>query len=110
MTVYCELIGKIEEPLATTDEVQPQFDISSWLSTDQINSVTYSAYDELGASATTDVLNAAKHTNTTTVIKPWIKGGGTNNKQYTVQMQVTTLNAEKRTFYIIFDVRDIGER
>jgi len=109
MSTNCKTIGYIEEPLGTSDEVQPTFDISAWLSTDEISSVVYSAVDETGADVTADVLTLAKHTNTTTVMKPWIKGGGTNNKRYTVKMLPTSVNLEKKAFYIKYSVRDIGE-
>lgn len=111
MSTYVDLVGKIEYTLASDSQVQPTFDISAWLGTDTIASVSYSAYDELGADKSSTVLDALKHTNTTTVIKPWIKGGGVNNKQYTVQMKVTTSSTgEVITFFIVYNVRDIGER
>jgi len=111
MSTYVELVGRIEHTLSSTAEVQPTFDLSAWLSTDTIASVTYSAFDELGTDVTATVLDALKHTNTNTVVKPWIKGGGTNNKQYTVQMDVTTNSTgEVMTFYIVYNVKDVGER
>lgn len=109
MSTNCKTIGHIEQPLGSGDEVQPTFDISTWLGTDAISSVVYSAVDETGADATATVLTLAKHSNTTTVIKPWIKGGGTSNKRYTVKMLPTTVNTEKKAFYIKYSVRDIGE-
>jgi len=111
MSTYVESVGRIEYPLSSSAEVQPTFDISAWLSSDTIASVAYSAFDELGTDATATVLDVLKHTNTDTVIKPWIKGGGTNNKQYTIQMDITTSSTgEKMTFYIVYNVRDVGER
>lgn len=109
MSVNCKIIGYVEQPLSTGDEVQPTFDISTWLGTDAISSVAYSAFDERGADVTATVLTLAKHSNTTTVLKPWIKGGATNNKQYTVKMVATTINVEIKSFYIKYSVRDIGE-
>ena len=109
MTTNCKTIGEIEEPLGSTDEFQITFDISSWLGTDEISSVAYSAVDERGVSATATVLDALKHANTTTIIKPYIKGGITNNKRYTIKMIPTTVNAYKKAFYVKFTVRDIGE-
>ena len=108
MSINCKTIGHIEQPLGSSDEVQPTFDISSWLGTDEILSVVYSAYDETGADATARALTLAKHTNTTTVMKPWVKGGDINNKRYTVVMLPTTVNLEKKAFYIKYSVRDIG--
>ena len=108
MSTNCKVIGFIEQPLAPGDEVQPTFDISSWLNTDEITGTpVYSATDERGTDVTADVLTLAKHTNTTTVLKPWIKGGATSNKQYTVKMLPTTLNAEKKAFYIKYSVREV---
>jgi len=108
MSTKCKTVGHIEQPLGTSDEVQPTFDISTWLDTDAITGVVYSAFDERGDDATATVLTLAKHTNTNTVIKPWIKGGVTNNKRYTVKMLVTTVNVEKKAFYIKYSVRNIG--
>ena len=108
MSTNCKVIGHIEQPLSPGDEVQPTFDISSWLGTDEISGIpVYSATDERGTDVTATVLTLAKHTNTTAVLKPWIKGGATSNKQYTVKMVPTTLNAEKKAFYIKYSVREI---
>ena len=109
MTIQCKTVGEIPYPIGSSDEFQVTFDISDWLGTDEIDSVDYSAVDETGADASTDVLDAANHANTTTVIKPYIKGGGTNNKQYTVKMIVTTVNIYKKAFYIKFSTKDLGE-
>jgi len=109
MSTNCEVIGHIEMPLSSDDEVQPSFDISTWLDTDEIVSVVYSAFDEQGDVVTATVLELSKHTNTTTLMKPWIKGGGINHKQYTVKMFPTTVNGEKKAFYIKYKVRDVGE-
>ena len=109
MTINCKTIGEILQPLGSSDEFQVSFDISTWLGTDEISSVAYSAVDETGADATADVLTLANHANTTTIIKPYIKGGSTNKKQYTVKMLPTTVNGYKKAFYIKFSTRDIGE-
>ena len=109
MTINCKVIGEVPNPIASDDEFQVSFDISTWLGTDEISSVAYEAYDEKGDDAAANVLDAAKHSNTTTIIKPYIKGGGTNNKRYTVKCLVTTVNTYKKSFYIKFTVRDIGE-
>lgn len=108
MTTNCKVIGQIEQPLSTGDEVQPTFNIATWLGTDEISSVAYSAVDERGKDATATALTLAKHSNTTTIMKPWIKGGAANNKQYTIKMVATTVNVEKKSFYIKYSVRDIG--
>ena len=108
MSTNCKTVGRINEPLGSNDEFQVTFDISTWLGTDEISSVAYSAVDERGDDATADVLDAGKHAHTTSVIKPFLKGGGTNKKQYTVKMLPTTVNAYKKAFYIKFKVLDIG--
>ena len=99
------IIEKYREPLSPGDEIQMSFDISSWLGTDQIISVVYSAVDERGANATTTVLNPLKHTNTATVISPWIKAGATPDKHYTVRITPTTINGEIKAFFIKFSVK-----
>ena len=108
MSINCKTVGVIDEPLGVDDEFQVTFDISAWLSTDEIISMVYSAIDETGADATAAVLTLAKHSNTTSIIKPYIKGGGTDDKQYTVKLLPTTVNTYKKAFYIKFNVNEIG--
>lgn len=108
MTTYCEVVGNILHPLSPGDEVQPQFDISTWLDTDAISSVTFSATDEAGSDVSATALDAGKNAYTTSVLKPWIKGAATDDKRYTVKMTVTTVNGEIMTFYIKYGVRNIG--
>ena len=109
MSINCGAVGVVPFPVAPDDEYQVTFDISSWLGSTSIASVAYSAVDEFGTDATTDVLVAAKHTNTTTVIKAYIKGG-TANRSYTVKCVATANNADasKKTFYIKFFCREVA--
>jgi len=106
MTINCKDIGVIPYNLAAGDGFQVTFDISTWLgATDTIASVVYSATDGRGTNVTATALNAVKHTNSTTVIKPWILGAVGDNKHYTVKMVVTTAAAMIKAFYIKFSVR-----
>jgi len=106
MTINCKDIGAIPYDLASGDGFQVTFDIETWLGlTDTIASIVYSATDEHGTDVTATALTLANHTNTTTVIKPWIKGPATGNKHYTIKMVVTTAAAMIKSFYIKYSVR-----
>ena len=106
MTINCKDIGAIPYNLASGDGFQVTFDISTWLGVDTIASVVYSATDGRGTDVTATALKLANHTNTTTVIKPWILGPAAgSNKHYTIKMVVTTAAAMKKAFYIKFSVR-----
>lgn len=106
MTIECETVGWIPFDIAPDDEFQVTFDISSWLGIDQISSVDYSAEDESGNDATSDVLDAGEHDNTATVIKPYIKGGGVDDKEYMVKCKVTSVSGYTKSFYVKFAVRE----
>jgi hypothetical protein len=99
--INCEDTGNIPYVLNPDDEFRVTFDISSWLNTDTIASVAYSATDEDLNDATTDVLDAANNTNTTTVIKPYVTGG-TSGKNYCIKMLVTTAAGDEKAFFIRF--------
>ena len=105
MSIYCEDIGFVPFPLNPADALQVTFDIETFLGADTIASVAYSAIDNNGRSATALVLDEAEHDNTTTVIKPYIKGGA-DGKTYTVECLVTTTGGDKKTFYVRFECRD----
>ena len=107
MTINCKDIGAIPYNLASGDGFQVTFDISTWLgATDTIASVVYSATDGRGTDVTATALKLGSHTNTDTVIKPWILGPvAGSNKHYTVKMVVTTAAAMIKAFYIKFSVR-----
>ena len=83
--------------ILVADQFQATFDISTWLGTDTISAVAYSAVDNDGNDASADVLDAASHDNTSTVIKPYIKGGA-DGVVYTVKMLVTTAGGDAQTF------------
>ena len=105
MTINCKDIGAIPYNLASGDGFQVTFDISTWLGVDTIASVVYSATDGRGTDVTATALKLANHTNTTTVIKPWILGPASSNKHYTIKMVVTTASAMIKAFYIKYSVR-----
>ena len=105
MTINCKDIGAIPYNLASGDGFQVTFDISTWLGVDTIASVVYSATDTIGTDVTATALTLANHTNTNTVIKPWILGPVGGNKHYTIKMVVTTAAAMIKAFYIKYSVR-----
>lgn len=102
-----ENTGMIPYSLSPDDEFQVTIDISDWLDTDQISSVVYSAVDSDGADATTVVLDAAKHVNTTTVIKPYIKGGVTGTI-YIIKCLMTTSDGDDKAFYLKFSCEEVA--
>ena len=110
MSINCGIVGVVPDPVAPDDEVQVTFDISAWLDSYEISSVAYSAVDASGRDVATTVLDDAKHSNTTTVIKPFIKGGGSGGKRYTIKCIVTTnaSNSDKKTFYIKFKTEELA--
>jgi hypothetical protein len=109
MSINCGNVGVIPDNIAPDDEHKAEFDISAWIGTDTISGVVYSAVDEYGVDATADVLVSAKHTNTNTVIKPYIKGK-TSGVSYTAKCVVTAnnANASKKTFYIKWFCREVA--
>lgn len=92
-------IGTIPYALAPESQFQLTIDISAWLGEDTIASVAYTAEDGDDADATTAVVVADQCANTSTVIKPYIKGG-VNDTTYKVKCLVTTANGDKEAWYI----------
>ena len=107
-TIEIESLATIPDYVHPDDEFAVSIDISTWLDSDTISSVAYSAVDEDGDTATTTVLDAAQHTNTTTVIVPYIKGG-THDVKYMVKMIVSTAGGDEKTFYQKFHCFDYSE-
>lgn len=107
MTIKIDAVGVIPFELAPGDEMQVTIDIEDWLGTDNISSVAYTAVDGDGVDAASTVLDANKHTNTTTVVKPFIKGGA-DGENYVVKCLVTSdaTNADKKAFYVKWDCRE----
>jgi hypothetical protein len=88
------------------DEYPVSVDFTTWLEGETISGTpVYSAVrTDTGADATAIVLDAAKHTNTETVAKPWIKGGALN-VWYEVIVGITTNTGAKKEVHIRFVVR-----
>ena len=101
MTIECKDEGFIPYEINPDDQFQISFDIETWLGSDTISSVAYSAVDGDGDDASAAVLDADSHENTNTVIQPYILGGTAGNT-YTVKMLVTTADGDVKAFYISF--------
>ena len=101
MTIECLDVADIPYELNPDDQFQISFDISTWLGSDTIASVAYTAYDEDGTDVSTTVLDADSHENTTTVIQPYIKGG-LDAEIYKIKMLVTTAGGDIKAFYARF--------
>jgi len=101
MTTEFKRIATIEVAKPPYDEYFVTVDISTWLDTDEIQGVVFSAKDSAGADATATVLDPAKNTNTTTIIKPYLKGG-VSGTTYTVILKVSTSDGDNVEFYLVF--------
>jgi hypothetical protein len=111
MTINIDNLAVIEQPLSPEAQFQITIDISDWLDTDTISTVAYTAVDGQGGDASTDVLDSGKHTNTTTVIKPYIdctKGPAVSGMSYTVKMKVVTTAGDQEAWYLKFKVREFA--
>lgn len=95
----------IKQPKPPWDAFFVEVDVSSWLDTDTISSVTFSATDSDGNDATNDVLDPAKNTNTTTTIKPYITGGD-SGKTYSVVMKATSDAGDRLSCQVVFSCLD----
>ena len=104
--IECGITGRIPFDVAPDDAFQVSFDIAEWLDEDTIQTVAYSAKDEEGE-ANSDVLDSDKHENTNTVLKPWIKGGGVDHKEYAVKCKATMASAQVKSFYVKFTVNEV---
>jgi hypothetical protein len=105
MTINIENLAVIEDVLNPDDQFAAEIDIATWLSSDTISSVAYTAVDGSGENSASDVLDGDKHSNTNTVIKPYIKGGVTDNR-YTVKCLVTTSGGDKKAFYLKWECKE----
>ena len=105
MSIKVQLSAQIPYYLSPGDEFLITFDISSWLGTDQIASVAYSASDETGAADTT-CFDPAKSSLTATIFKPYIKAGAINAKAFVLECEVTTLLEYVKSFYVIIKVNE----
>lgn len=87
------------------DEFPVEVDMTDWLFGETIAAVAYSARRlDTGEDATAVVLDALKHSNTTTHIYPWIKGG-TSGITYQVFLQVTSSVGAKTQVALQFTVQ-----
>ena len=83
-------------------------DISDWLGTESIASVSYTAKDmATGEVKTSTVLNAANCTNTDKVLKPFIRSGS-SKASYCVVMRIEANShpVSRGEFYLIFSIDD----
>jgi len=107
MSINCITVGVIPFELSPDDKFRVDFDISAWLDTVTIASVTWTAIDEFGTDATATVLTALSCTFTDTVLKPSILGG-VSNRSYTVKMKMTASDASIKNFYIKWSCREVA--
>jgi hypothetical protein len=100
------MIFQFTEAKRAYDEYPISIDFTTWLEGETISGTpTYSAIrTDTGADATSVVLESGKHTNTTTVAKPWIKGGA-SGVAYEVTVRITTNAGSKKETKIKFVVR-----
>jgi hypothetical protein len=90
----------------STAEFAVEIDLSSWLGAETIDSVAYSARClNDGTDVTDTVLDIGKHVNTTTTVKPWIRGGVSGNT-YLIKMITTGSVGSVEVFGIQFSVYD----
>lgn len=105
MSIKVQITGEIPYYLTPGDEFLTSFDIDSWLGTDEIGSVDYSAIDE-NEEVTVVCFDTDKSTYTTDAFKPYIKAGDDDSKQYILKCLVTTLLSYVKAFYIIIKVNE----
>jgi len=102
MTQEMERVATIEVFKPPYDEWFVTIDLSTWLDDDTISAVAYTAVkDSDDSDATAAVLDAGENTNTTTLLKPYIKGGAAG-ENYTVVCRVDTANGDHGEWYIKF--------
>ena len=105
MSIKVELTVEIPYYLTPGDEFLVSFDISSWIGSDSIDTVDYSAVDEDGE-VTVECFNSGKSSKTDTVFKPYIKAGDTDDKKFILKCLVTTLLTYVKAFYVIINVSE----
>ena len=96
-----ESLATLPDYVHPDDEFGVDIDISSWLGTDTISSVAYTAVDDSQVDATSDVLITGQCSETSTIITCYIKGN-THDTWYIVKMVVTTAGGDEKTFYLKF--------
>ena len=98
----------LSKPKPSTSEWLVEIDLTSWLGTEEIDSVVYTAINKSdGSDATAVVLDQANCTNTTTKIYPFVQGG-VDKATYVVTCVVTTdgVPPSIESFYLEFDIND----
>jgi len=84
-----------------------QLDISSWVGTETLNSVNFTAKNkETGSDESSTILDVIKCTYTVgNILKPYIRAG-VHNQEYRIKIKVVTAEESQEVFYIDFDVFD----
>ena len=103
MAIKCKTVAVMPFPLAPDDEILAEFDINRWLDTDTIAAIVLSAVDGDGEVATV-CFDQSKSSYTNTLIRAYLKGGGTDDKEYIVKCKVTTTATYKKSWYFVFQV------
>jgi hypothetical protein len=80
-------------------------DISSWLLTETITNVDFTAFNKKSKSSSPEVLDSVKSTFTGVYLKPYLKGGLDKNS-YIIRMVVTTNQQSIGEFILEFNVVD----
>ena len=105
MSIKVQLTAQIPYYLTPGDEFLVLFDISSWLGSDEIQSMAYSAIDETG-DVSTACFDSDKSEIAQNIFKAYIKAGDTNAKKFIIKCLVTTLLSYVKAFYIIIKVNE----
>jgi hypothetical protein len=105
MSIKVQITGEVPYYLTAGDEFLVSFDISSWIGSDQIDTVDYSAVDESGE-VTVECFDANKATKTNTIFRPYIKAGDEDQKKFILKCLVTTLLSYVKAFYVKFEVNE----
>jgi len=94
-----------ERPKAIFDEAYVEIDITEWLEDETIQTVDFSAVDELGADATSVVLDVGQSTFNGVYLYPFVVGG-VDATRYYVLCQVTTVEGSQQEFRVTFKVKE----
>ncbi|MCU0589849.1 MAG: hypothetical protein MUC33_01295 [Desulfobacterales bacterium] len=95
----------LQEVKASWEKFFVEIDAAAWLGSETISNVTFSAKDAAGTDVSATLLDAAKNTFTTTLIKPYVRGG-TSGTRYYVIMRVSTNGDNHREYVIELLVHD----
>jgi hypothetical protein len=96
----------LQEIKASWEKFFAEIDASAWLGSETISSVAFTAKDSSGTDVSATLLDAVKNTYTTTLIKPYIKGGTSGNRYYII-MHVDTNGDNHREYVIELLVQDL---